>query len=186
VEDPTAILHHKILKETKLILEPPLSNTLRRIIENIVEYHKQGDVNFSPIMFYHVLSVIALVREVLTKFDPLLSLQQPREEQLLSYIHNHIYDPAKTQIRTIAEHFNISPKYFSAYFKRFAGVNYRDYLNRYKTSLIEKRISQGQSTLKQIADEFGFIDESHLSHFFKRHSNVTPGEYRQNVIAQVA
>lgn len=186
VKDPTAIMHNQYLKENKLVFDETSAMILKSLIDNIAAYDIRSNVNTSPIMFYHVLSILALVRETLVKLDVRLSIARPQQQQLLTYVHDNIYFPAAIQIKCIAEHFNISPKYFSAYFKRFAGTGYRDYVNKYRTSLIEKRIAQGQMSLKQIADEFGFIDESHLSHFFKKQLNVTPGEHRQIVAESIA
>ncbi|PTS92965.1 AraC family transcriptional regulator, partial [Flavobacterium sp. HMWF030] len=54
---------------------------------------------------------------------------------------------------------------------------YREYMNQYRIALIDKRLESGQFTLKQIADEFGFNDESHFSHFYKNNMGVSPSFY---------
>jgi len=44
--------------------------------------------------------------------------------------------------------------------------------------LIKRRLETGEIKLKEIADEFGFTDVSHLSKFFKRHEGINPSAYK--------
>jgi len=100
-------------------------------------------------------------------------------DQIISYIHQNIYNPKLVQIKTIANHFNISQSYFGAYFKRNFSMSYRDYSNKLRVQLIEKRILNKQLSMKQIAYEFGFTDESHLSNYFKKQRNMKPSAVRE-------
>ena len=175
---PENLMRNKLLKETKLKLEDPCNMILKNTIENINAYNSHKDVGASPIVFYQVLSILGLVKEALRKMDIPPGYRYPGKEQLISYIHQHIYVPQKIQIKQIASHFNIAPSYFSAYFRRNFGISYRDYVSQSRTKLIEKRILNGHLTLKQIAGEFGFTDESHLSHFFKNRLQMNASVYR--------
>ena len=100
-------------------------------------------------------------------------------DQIISYIHQNIYNPKLVQIKTIAAHFNISQNYFGSYFKRNFTISYREYCNKLRTQLIEKRIQNKQLSLKQIAYEFGFTDESHLSNYFKKQRNINPSAMKK-------
>lgn len=175
---PEAMMRHKLLKEVKLTLEEPCKTILRNTIENIVAYNCRADVATSPLLYYQVLSVFGLVKEAVAKLDIRIDNGVPDKEALISFIHQHIYEPDKIQVKNIAAHFNIATNYFSAYFKRNFNISYREYVNSYRTKLIEKRITGGQLTLKQISAEFGFADESHLSHFFRNRHQMTPVSFR--------
>ncbi|MES1214037.1 MAG: AraC family transcriptional regulator [Bacteroidota bacterium] len=175
---PENLMRNKVLKETKLKLEEPCKTILKNTVENINAYNSRKDVAASPIIFYQVLSILGLVKEAIGKMEMPAGYGYPNKEQLISYIHQHIYSPQKIQIKQIALHFNIASTYFSAYFRRNFGLSYRDYINQSRTKLIEKRVVNGHLTLKQIAGEFGFTDESHLSHFFKKKLLVNASAYR--------
>ncbi|BAV08656.1 AraC-like ligand binding domain-containing protein [Filimonas lacunae] len=177
---PEAVMQHKLLKEMKLQFNEPCRSILKNTIDNIVAYNCRKDVGSSAIMFFQILSIFGLVREGLVKMDVHLNNSLPDKEKLLSYIHQHIYEPHTVQVKQIAAHFNIAPNYFSAYFKRNFDMSYKEYLNNYRTRLIEKRFTNGGLTLKQIASEFGFTDESHLSKFFKKKTEQNPSSYRKN------
>ncbi|KIC90274.1 helix-turn-helix domain-containing protein, partial [Flavihumibacter solisilvae] len=182
LHSPQVVMQHKQLKETKPDFSPREKTILRNAVENIVSYYDDPLIATSPFVFYQILSILGLTREVVGKSNETSSMQLnvPLDEQIISYIHQHIYSPAMIAIKSISNHFNISSAYFSTFFKKNYGDSFRSYVNKYRVSLIQNRLRSNQVTLKQIADEFGFTDESHLSHFFKNQTNITPGMFRQS------
>jgi len=177
---PEAIMGNKLLKEVKLQMDEPCVSILRKIIENIVTYDRLREVQSSSLIYYQILSIFGLIREAAAKLSIRIDDGQLDKEELISYIHQHIYEPPLTRIKSIAPHFNIAPTYFSDYFKSKFRIGYREYLNEYKVKLIEKRLEDNLLTIKQIADEFGFTDESHLSHFFKTLRKMSPLRFRES------
>lgn len=176
---PIDIMRNSLLKEEKLIFDEPCRTILRKTVENIIEYNSFCKVSDSPIVFFQILSLFGLIREASAKFLKVnIDNAALRKDDLISYIHQNIYHPEKIRIGIISEHFNISNTYFSAYFKRNFDVSYRKYITDYKLKLIEKRIQSGQMTMKQIAYEFGFTDESHLTNYFKKQNNLSPTDYK--------
>lgn len=175
---PLEIMRNPLLKEMKLVFTEPCKSILRKTVENINDYDCMHDVAGSPIVFFQVLSLFGLIREASAKLNLRIDHGAPAKEDLISYIHQHIYEPDKTRISVIAGHFNISSNYFSSYFKRNFGMPYRDYLNDYKLRLIERRIKSGQMTLKQITYEFGFTDESHFTNYFKKLKQISPSGFK--------
>ena len=175
---PTEIMRNPLLKEMKLVFDEPCKTILYKTVDNLNDYNSLHDVSNSPIVFFQILSIFGLIKEASAKINVRLDLGSPAKEDLISYIHQHIYDTEKIRVTIIAQHFNIASNFFSTYFKRNFNMAYKDYLNVYKIKLIEKRIESNQMTLKQIAYEFGFTDDSHLTHFFKKHKQITPSEYK--------
>lgn len=178
--EPTKIMRNRLLKETKLKITYPNTFILKNTIDNIIRFSETNlNIITSATIYHQIMSIIALAKEAVLQMDGSLEQSSLKQEQLFSYIHDHIYEPSLLQVKRIASHFNIAPNYFGAYFKRYFGIGYSEYVNNYKAKLIEMRIQSNQFTLRQISDEFGFTDESHLSRFFKRHRNISPGEYRK-------
>lgn len=175
---PTVIMRNALLKEIKLDFDEPCKTILRKTVENILDYNTICNVTTSPIVFYQVLSLFGLITEALAKINGYIDNGQAVQKDLISYIHQNIYQPEAIRIKTIASYFNIAPTYFSAYFKRNFEISYREYIDNYRIALIEKRMTSGQSTIKQIAYEFGFTDESHLSHYFKKKKKATIGTFK--------
>lgn len=175
--NPESIMNNKILKEVKLEFSPEIHQILRNTIDNILLYNNSHNVVTSSVVFHQVLSVFGIIKEAMQDMSLNGNDHFPAREQLISYIHQHIYIPDKVKIKNIASHFNIATTYFSAYFKRNFDINYREYLNHYRLMLINKRLKSGQFNMSQIAEEFGFNDESHFSHFYKNNTGHSPSLY---------
>lgn len=177
--NPESMMNNKILKEVKLEFSTEVRQVLKQTVDNILCYTTVNNAVSSPFIFYQVLSILGIIKETMQKMSLSGNDHLPEKEQLISYLHHHIYDPQKLKIKNIASHFNIATTYFSAYFKRNFEISFRDYINSYRLMLINKRLESGQFTLKQIALEFGFNDESHFSHFYKNNIGVNPSSYEK-------
>lgn len=181
---PEKIMRLKLLKEINLPIDGPGKAILRNTIENILVYSSSiKNLAASPLVYYQLLSIFGLIKEAVSKLNARLDTDHPAKEQITAYIHQHIYNPHFIHVKNIAAHFNISASYFSTYFKRNFQVSYRHYVNHYRTQLIEQRITSGKVSMKQIADEFGFTDGSHLSHYFKQRKSVRPGQWKKAVLS---
>jgi len=177
------IMRNRLLKENKLEITFPNSGILRNNIDNILlASETDQNISHSQIIYHQILSIIALIKNSISTMAINFSLIDSSEEELISYIHDQIYTPNALKIPNVSLHFNIAPKYFSAYFKRRFGIAYSQYVNQYKASLIELRFQSKMFTIKQVADEFGFADESHLSRFFKKYYQLSPGAYQKGQI----
>ncbi|HJY11401.1 MAG TPA: AraC family transcriptional regulator, partial [Flavobacterium sp.] len=179
IHTPESFMRNKTLKETVLKLDDPCKTILKNTIENIAAYNCHTDVSNSPIVFYQILSIFGLIKETMRGQNLVVKGNSIDNEQITSYIHQNIYQPKLVQIKIIADHFNIAETYFSAYFKRTFAISYRDYIHNLRTTLIEKRFHNNQLPIKQIAHEFGFTDESHLSNYFKKRKNMKPTDYKK-------
>jgi AraC-like DNA-binding protein len=176
---PENIMRDKSLKENVLKLDETCANILKNTINNIRIYNCKANISTSPIAFYQILSIFGLIKESLQQQNIKITGSGIDNDQIISYIHQNIYKPKLVQIKTIAEHFNISQSYFGTYFKRNFSISYRDYISKLKVQLIEKRILNKQLSMKQIAYEFGFTDESHLSNYFKKKRNIKPSAVKK-------
>ena len=176
---PENIMRDKSLKENVLKMNKACAAILKNTINNIRTYNCKTNISTSPIVFYQILSIFGLIKESLQQQNIKITGSGIDNDQIISYIHQNIYDPKLVQIKNIAEHFNISESYFGTYFRRNFSISYRDYNNKLRTQLIEKRILNKQLSMKQIAYEFGFTDESHLSNYFKKQRNMKPSEVKK-------
>lgn len=88
-------------------------------------------------------------------------------QAMLAYIHENIYAPENLRSAVMAVSFNTTLNYIGTYFKRNTGISLRLYVKTYRHTLIKKRIESGNYSLKQIADEFGLTDESHVHKVLK-------------------
>lgn len=183
INTPQQMMREKLLKEQALKLDEPCSTILQNTVYNITAYNCREDISASPIVFYQVLSIFGLIKEALGNMHERQNGPQFSNNQVIAYIHENIYTPNLIQSKAISQHFNIAPSYFSAWFKRNFKLSYRDYINNLRTKLIEKRVLAGNISIKQIAHEFGFTDESHFSNYFKKKKQATPRDVQKSARA---
>lgn len=102
-------------------------------------------------------------------------------EDILVYVRQHIYYPEKLRMEHLSAHFQYSSNYLSIFFKRQTGESLQQYILQYKLKLVETRLRFSDWSISQIAFEFGFTDESHLSKLFKKYYQLTPGDFRKSL-----
>jgi AraC-like DNA-binding protein len=184
VGSPEILMRMNWLKEVKICIGSPCNSILRATVNNLVEYNKHKDVSNSPIVYYQLLSIFGMIKEIIRERNTNFNDNAVNYEKLISYIHENIYDRKKLAIHTIAPYFNISTSYFSNYFKRHFHASYQEYLDQYRIALVEKRLNVGGLKLKEIASEFGFSDTSHLAKTFKRVTGKSFKEYDKKEMNQ--
>ncbi|UII26370.1 helix-turn-helix transcriptional regulator [Fulvivirga maritima] len=79
----------------------------------------------------------------------------------------------------MAGHFSISENYISNYFKRNMGITVKRYIDHYRMGLIQNQLTYSNLTIKKIAYDFGFSDESHLNKIFKKYWNMSAKAFRE-------
>jgi YesN/AraC family two-component response regulator len=104
----------------------------------------------------------------------------PLIDRILDHIHLNIGLQEKLRVEYIAKCFHLSVNYMGEYFRKLTGESLRDYIGRYRLKLVQQRLVQTRLTISEIAQEFGYSDESHMSRQFKKHANVSPTEFRKN------
>ena len=97
---------------------------------------------------------------------------------ILDYIQEHIRLPERLKIAVIADKFGLSPTYLGSYFRSQCNESIQQYISSYRIQLIEHRLRFSDKRVHEIADEFGFADESHINKFFKRHRAMSLKQYR--------
>jgi AraC-like DNA-binding protein len=105
---------------------------------------------------------------------------------IIHYIHQNICYPDKLRAEQIATHFNLSVNYISEYFKKHSNQNLQQYILSYKMSMIELRLKHSNMRLNEIASDFGFSDESHLTKTFKKNRGLTPSQFRKTISEQLS
>lgn len=100
-----------------------------------------------------------------------------RIRRILSYIHEN-YRENLIQYE-LAEKFHFSREYFSKFFKKYTGMNCKEYVTRYRLEKAERQMLETDKTILEIALENGFGDERQLIHSFKKYYGDTPSQYRK-------
>lgn len=134
---------------------------------------------FEPIRDNLMRSILLILARNMSGQTSTKPVTKDSIEAILSYIKQHIHQPEKLTMEHLAETFHFAPTYISLFFKSQTGEALKQYIIKHKVKLIEARLLYSPLSLKEIADEFGFIDESHLCKQFKKYNGSTPTQFRK-------
>jgi AraC family transcriptional regulator, arabinose operon regulatory protein len=81
-------------------------------------------------------------------------------------------------LQDLAGSVHLHPAYFSAFFKRTAGLGPHEYLARYRLERARDLLVASDYALDEIARRTGFCDAAHLIRVFRRFEGISPGRYR--------
>ncbi|WP_413533197.1 helix-turn-helix domain-containing protein [Empedobacter brevis] len=165
-----------ILNADDKIMVASLINNLRMIIEHQSLYVEE--------LIHHLVNaIIVIVAKNIAIINPKeISLTTDiRLMQILDYIQTNICKPEVLKISVIAEKFGFSPNYLGHYFRKQCNESIQQYISSCRIRLIEHRLRFSDKRVHEIADEFGFTDESHINKFFKRYHGVSLKKYKMNL-----
>lgn len=84
-------------------------------------------------------------------------------------------------LNTMADEVHMNPYYFSTFFKKNAGENFKDYLNKIRLEQAVKLLVSTDKKAYEIAIEVGFSDARSFAEVFQRYYHETPNTYRKRL-----
>lgn len=130
-------------------------------------------------LFYELLYLMVTkyreteVSEEMVKKNRKLS----RLSVITSYIKEHYSE--ELSLERLAEIFGYSPTYLSRMFQKYAGINYKSYLQSIRVEYAYQELANSERTLSEIALENGFPNSKALAKAFSKKYGMLPSEYRK-------
>ncbi|MFD0693811.1 response regulator [Paenibacillus sp. GCM10027628] len=102
--------------------------------------------------------------------------KKPKLQLIDQYISDHLSE--NISLVDIANYLFLNPSYFSRYFKQESGLNFTDYMHRYKMKIACKLLKEKQHSTEIIALKLGYMERTYFSKVFKKYIGVSPKDYR--------
>lgn len=80
-----------------------------------------------------------------------------------------------------AERLSITPKYFSAICKNITGKSASAIINEEVIRTAKILLHDSSKSVKQVADDLGFVNQSHFGAFFRRYTGTSPQRFRKTL-----
>jgi AraC family L-rhamnose operon regulatory protein RhaS len=129
-----------------------------------------------------ILSVLLLLRRAHTRQQvppPALADQAHHlAVALVAYVHQQLKSPAQLSAAALGKQFHLNPRYLGQYFKRHLGRGLKRFVDENRVHALQQELRFSDKTVSQLASEYGFTDESHLTKTFKAVTRQTPLHYR--------
>ncbi|WP_171652114.1 response regulator transcription factor [Paenibacillus foliorum] len=97
-------------------------------------------------------------------------------KQIDRYISEHLSE--NITLVDMADTLFLNPSYFSRSFKLETGMNFTDYVHRYKMNIACKLLKESMESTEIIAFKLGYMERTYFSKVFKKYVGVSPKDYR--------
>ncbi|MFL8712084.1 helix-turn-helix domain-containing protein [Clostridioides sp. GD02377] len=101
-------------------------------------------------------------------------------ENVNEYIQKYYKD--NINLNSIAKVFFISPNYLSSIFNEKNQVSITEYINLLRIEESKKYLLNINMSISEVCKKVGFNNSSYFSQIFKKFNNMSPNEYRKNML----
>ena len=95
---------------------------------------------------------------------------------------DNLYLDASLSLQKLAKHISTSPNYISQTLNESIGMNFFDYVNKYRVEMAKHQLQHSRDTVIDIAMNVGFNAKSSFYTAFKKVAQQTPSQYRKSVV----
>jgi len=85
-------------------------------------------------------------------------------------------------LETIAKNIFITPGYLSLLFKQETGVNFLEYLHKYRIQKAKEYFHNKLLKNYEVSRMVGYTNEKYFSQMFKRYTGLTPTQYKESIL----
>ncbi len=96
------------------------------------------------------------------------------------YIRDNVLRPVT--LGEVASYCCISEKQLTRIFRKSDGITVTEYIRKERCLHIEKMLSEGALSLREISELMNFSSEYYFNAVFKKHAGMTPGAYRKTIL----
>ena len=98
-------------------------------------------------------------------------------QQARDYIDNHFAD-SNISLTEVASQARLSPSHFSTVFSQETGQTFKDYLTEIRIRTAKELLRTTTLRSFEIADQIGYSDPHYFSYVFRKHTGLSPKEFR--------
>ncbi|WP_019909328.1 response regulator [Paenibacillus sp. HW567] len=152
--------------------EPPYPRNAAEILFDEIRRLRTAKEIFDHIRIF-VIKLSAAVRE------RRCSQQNHLADQAVAYIREW-YGKEGLSLQEVADHVHVSTTYLSTIFKKITGVNFSDFLTETRLQAAMEWLGKENLKTYEVAERVGYGNPQYFSVSFKKHTGMTPSEFRQS------
>ncbi len=165
-------------------LKPALSTLDPLVSQIILALRTVLETDATNSCFYAESMATALAAHLLRNYSTRKHSLQEHEDglpkyklkQALEYINSHLSE--NVSLAAISEELGMSQYYFCRLFKQSTGATPHAYLISQRVERSKQLLKQRELTINVIAIECGFANPSHFAKHFKKHTGLSPKQFR--------
>ncbi len=151
---------------------------LRDIFLRAVTVYSRKRVGYMAEMVSLIYKIVSLIQSA-EKIEYLPHSVSNKLDPAMDYIANHFHN-ASLKISDLAALCEMSERYFSQIFSAYYGLTPKQYILNMRMEMARSLLSNGRSTIKEIAEQCGFSNAYYFTRLFHETVGLSPTEYRKN------
>lgn len=175
----TVVAEHPVLslEERDAVLLKEYCALLKRLFERIHPSMEPEIIRHILVSLFYGVSAICRHQYQTRKVS-----QFGRLHDVYRRLSQLIMEHYKTErtVRFYADKLCLSPRYLAAIVKKVSGKHVSQMIERAVILDAKLQLKSSDRTVQQIADDLNFPNPSFFGKFFKRHTGLTPGQYRES------
>jgi AraC family transcriptional regulator len=184
--DPTFVAHaaYESINPEQIELNLVTQKTDPLVCQIILALQKVLETDATNSCFYAESMATALVahclrnystrKHVLQEYDD--GLPKYKLKQAFEYMNAHLSE--NVSLASVSEELEISQFHFCRLFKQSTGMTPHAYLIQQRVERAKQLLKRKEGTVLDIAIECGFANPSHFAKHFRRHTGVSPKQFR--------
>ncbi len=153
---------------------------IKQLNNRIISLNEQA---YGKELLYHTFYIFLYeVYGLSNKYAAPFHHQVTRKENLVKNFTQLVQKQCKSQrkVNTYADQLNITPKYLTETVKEITGKTAGEIIDGFVLLEAKLLLDNPALSIAEISDELQFSDQSFFGKFFKRHSGLSPKEYRHS------
>ena len=165
------------LKNDNYIRIPPeKQHILKEIIYKIEREERHKSKDYEEIVKLLLCELLILISRYRIKEEKkVLDGSYQLIKEAIKYISENYSQELSLQI--LAKKFALSTSHFSRLFKEITGIGINEYINNFRISIAEKKLSETNKSITEISNECGFNDSNYFATVFKKIKGITPKKF---------
>ncbi len=140
-------------------------------------YHTDEHLSFHNATIYHLVLKLSLLSEDNPSLLDFSSVVTKKVTASIKHINE--YFSHDISVSFLANQCGLSETHYSVLFKRQTGMNFVSYINNLRLNHACDLLTKDPlKKLSEIAEECGFRSQTYFNTMFKRHTGLTPSEFR--------
>lgn len=172
------------LKEYPCVqLSPRNIRKMTLFMQMIEEFYHEKNNCFRTDIFKNYIQ--SLLLDIYDKTRTLFNINKSKnvgrqEELFVKFIHLvYKYSPREREVGFYAEQLCISPRYLSSIVQNIAGCTVKNIIDKHSIQAIKALLKSTNKSIQNISYDLGFPDQSFFARYFKKHTGMSPQEYKQ-------
>lgn len=150
------------------------------LFKEIIRELQNRNPQYEELTILYFKQLLLLVQRNRTEYRHISNHSMMQEIELAkNYFHDYYRDAIS--IEQYAHSKNMSTCWFIRSFRAVTGSTPLQYIHTIRMNNAKTLLEYTQHNITEIARLVGFDDPLHFSHFFKRHTGVSPSEYRKRI-----